>query len=290
MLDETLGKWHFWLTMIGVNVTFFPMHIVGLMGMRRRVWTYPNLPGWGAINMIESIGSGTIAISILVFLWNLFVSLRHGEAAGDNPWDAPTLEWATTSPPPVYNFARIPPVPVRSPQPLWDAAEERQREATAPAVRGGGLPSLRNVEAAVSRIAPPVHAVYAFIFSLALWASSGAIVLAGRALRRDNQRGIRLWLLATIVLGAVFLYGQITEYQAMYRDHAKLSDNIFTSAFFTLTGFHGLHVTVGLIALIILAGFGFAGTFSSRHRTAVEAVSVYWHFVDAVWVVIFSLV
>ncbi len=120
LLDERLGKWHFWLTMIGVNVTFFPMHIVGLMGMRRRVWTYPNLPGWGALNLTETIGAGILAISILVFIWNFFVSLWRGEVAGDNPWGAPTLEWATSSPPPVYNFAVVPTVESR--YPLWDAA------------------------------------------------------------------------------------------------------------------------------------------------------------------------
>ena len=128
------------------------------------------------------------------------------------------------------------------------------------------------------------------LFSLALFASSGTIILAGRRLRQDDQRGFRLWLLATIALGAIFLYGQVTEYRSMYAEHITIGDNLFTSAFFTLTGFHGAHVTIGLIALAVLAWLAFAGEFSSKRRTAVEAISIYWHFVDAVWVVIFLLV
>jgi heme/copper-type cytochrome/quinol oxidase subunit 3 len=129
------------------------------------------------------------------------------------------------------------------------------------------------------------------LFSLALWASSGTVWLAARQLGRGSQRGFRLWLLATIGLGLLFLYGQATEYTRLYGQGITISTNLFTSAFFTLTGFHGFHVVLGLLALCILAGLAFAGVFrEENHRVGVEAVSIYWHFVDAVWVVLFALV
>ncbi|HUZ47561.1 MAG TPA: cytochrome c oxidase subunit I [Terriglobia bacterium] len=120
MLSERLGKWHFWTTLIGFNMTFFVMHFLGLMGMPRRVYTYPNLPGWGAMNMISTIGAVIMGLSSLIFIWNVVVSNHSGELAGDNPWEAWSLEWATTSPPPEHNFDRIP--PIRSRRPLWDLA------------------------------------------------------------------------------------------------------------------------------------------------------------------------
>jgi len=120
MLSEHLGKWHFWLTVIGFNLTFFIQHFIGMAGMPRRVYTYPDLPYWGTMNLISTIGAIILAISVAVFIWNIIVSLRNGKTAGDNPWNAWTLEWATPSPPPVYNFKLVPPVHGR--RPLWDMA------------------------------------------------------------------------------------------------------------------------------------------------------------------------
>jgi cytochrome c oxidase subunit I+III len=122
MLDERLGRWNFWLFFIGMNLTFFPMHQLGLEGMPRRVYTYLAETGWGELNLLASIGAVTIAVSVLVFLANVARSLRSGVRAGDNPWDAPTLEWAAASPPRPYNFPLIPVVEGR--EPLWTNAQE----------------------------------------------------------------------------------------------------------------------------------------------------------------------
>jgi len=116
-LDERLGRWNFWLFFLGFNVTFFPMHYLGLVGMPRRVYTYPASMGWGLWNMVVTAGAFVIAGSVLLFIVNVFRSLKRGEPAGDNPWDAPDLEWATSSPPPCYNFAFIP--VVNDTAPLW---------------------------------------------------------------------------------------------------------------------------------------------------------------------------
>jgi len=120
MLSERLGKWNFWLFFIGMNVTFFPMHILGLMGMPRRVYTYLPEMGWGGLNALASFGAVFIVASGVVFVVNVLRSLSVGAPAGDNPWNAPTLEWATSSPPPSYNHLFIPVVEGRDP--LWDAA------------------------------------------------------------------------------------------------------------------------------------------------------------------------
>ncbi|WOH69152.1 cytochrome c oxidase subunit I [Bradyrhizobium sp. BWA-3-5] len=117
MLGETFGRWNFWLAFIGFNVAFFPMHILGLMGMPRRVYTYTPEMGWDHLNYLSSAGAALFAVSFAVLIANVIFSLRRGELAGDNPWGASTLEWATSSPPPAYNFSRIPVVTHRDP--LW---------------------------------------------------------------------------------------------------------------------------------------------------------------------------
>ena len=118
MYNETLGKLHFWLFLIGFHLTFDFMHIPGLLGMPRRIYTYEPGRGWDTLNLIVTIGVFFQAAGILVFVVNLLLSYFHGETAGSDPWDAWTLEWSTSSPPPIYNFATIP--EVRSRRPLWD--------------------------------------------------------------------------------------------------------------------------------------------------------------------------
>jgi cytochrome c oxidase subunit I len=118
MLSETLGKCHFWLFCIGFNMTFITLHFAGFLGMPRRIYTYAPGRGWESLNMIASIGVIFQAAGLLFFIWNVFQSVKSGKSAGDDPWDAWTLEWATTSPPPEYNFEKLP--VVRSSRPLWD--------------------------------------------------------------------------------------------------------------------------------------------------------------------------
>ncbi|TME01246.1 MAG: cytochrome c oxidase subunit I [Chloroflexi bacterium] len=118
LMNERLGQVQFWLTLIGVNMTFFSMHILGLLGMPRRIYTYPDNLGWNEMNLLQTAGAFILGIAIMVFFWNLIISLRSGEPAGDDPWDAFTLEWDTTSPPAHYNFLKIP--TVRSRRPFYD--------------------------------------------------------------------------------------------------------------------------------------------------------------------------
>ncbi|HUD49396.1 MAG TPA: cytochrome c oxidase subunit I [Candidatus Baltobacteraceae bacterium] len=118
LLSERLGKWHFWLFLIGFHMTFDTMHIPGVLGMPRRIYTYEANRGWGTLNLICSLGAAVQAIGTVFLILNILISLRKGRLAGNDPWDAWTLEWSTTSPPPEYNFAEIP--TVKSRRPLWD--------------------------------------------------------------------------------------------------------------------------------------------------------------------------
>jgi cytochrome c oxidase subunit 1/cytochrome c oxidase subunit I+III len=117
-MNETLAKWSFWVMFIGFNTAFFPMHILGILGMPRRIYTYSDHLGWSTANLVISIGAFVFAIGLLLFLIDVFRSYHHGAPAGANPWDAASLEWSTSSPPPVYNFAVIPVVASR--YPLWE--------------------------------------------------------------------------------------------------------------------------------------------------------------------------
>ncbi|HYE92751.1 MAG TPA: cytochrome c oxidase subunit I, partial [Terriglobales bacterium] len=120
LLDERLGRWHFWLTFVFFNVTFFPMHVTGLLGMPRRVWTYPDDRGWTVYNIVSTAGAWAFGAAVLLGVINLVWSLRRGARAGADPWSSDTLEWSEASPPPEAQFARLPIVSARHPR--WDDA------------------------------------------------------------------------------------------------------------------------------------------------------------------------
>ncbi len=134
LMDERLGRWNFWITFIGFNLAFLPMHLTGLFGMPRRVYTYAEGMGWDTLNMITTVGSFVLGVGVLLFVVNVVKSLKTGAWAGANPWDGHTLEWAVPSPPPPYNFSVIPTVATR--HPLW---EERLGEEVRSSIDHGML-------------------------------------------------------------------------------------------------------------------------------------------------------
>jgi len=133
-MNEKLGKWSFWVMFIGFNIGFFPMHIVGLQGMPRRIFTYSADTGWGTMNLIITHGAYIFAVGVLLFLINMVISRISGKPAGANPWGGGTLEWSVSSPPPPYNFKLIPIVARR--HPLWEEELDEGRDRSSTNARG----------------------------------------------------------------------------------------------------------------------------------------------------------
>src|SRR5678809_1088603 len=127
LMDEKLGKIHFWLNFIGMNLTFFPMHFSGMLGMPRRIYTYDSGQGWDTFNLISSLGAYLLVVSTAIFAWNFLRSRKRGEIAGATPWGEGTLEWSLPSPVPEYNFAALPKVSSR--YPLWEGNEDDAESA-----------------------------------------------------------------------------------------------------------------------------------------------------------------
>ena len=213
MLSERIGRWVFWLMFIGTNVAFFPMHIAGMLGMPRRIYTYQAGLGWADVNMITTIGAYIFALGVALFIFDFFRSLKHGAIAGNNPWDAPTLEWSVSSPPPPYNFAVIP--VVRSRHPLW---AERLGEAAS--TTGAELPVLEDGRETISTsmldsrpqevLLMPEDSIWPFLLSCALLVFFYGILTS-------------LWWLA--IIGAVGLATTMTGWfwpSAPPDDHSRL--------------------------------------------------------------------
>jgi cytochrome c oxidase subunit I len=386
-LSERLGKANFWFMLVGFVVTFLPMYILGLLGMPRRVYTYAPDLGWNWLNLISTLGGYTIAIGVTLFLINVVRSVRNGEPAGDDPWDAWTLEWATTSPPPPENFGALP--PVTSERPLHDfKLAGWQREAAAvldaagaagtrgtdggasviPADPGSPYPitvALAMLALAAGALASRMILVFAGVFlvgALAAWgwqtwgaasesradhegepaprtavglgmlfflasetvffgaliasyahlrvrlgvwpppgvppletglAAINTLILltsgvtahwAGLNLAAGRVRRFTTITVLTVLLGAAFLGIQAWEYT-----HAGfgLSAGLMGSTFFTLTGIHGVHVAAGIVALLVALALTRSGRMGPDRMGLPQAAIYYWHFVDAVWVVLF---
>jgi len=135
-----------------------------------------------------------------------------------------------------------------------------------------------------------LNVMHTLAFSICLFLSSATIHMAARSFRTGDRSGVSIWLALTVALGAIFLFGQTREYLGLFAHGVTISTNLFGSTFFTLTGFHGLHVLIGLVALGALLGIAMSGRLGAIKPSGFESVAMYWHFVDAVWVVIFTVV
>ncbi len=387
LLDERLGRWHFWLLLVGMNLTFFPMHFVGLMGMPRRIYHYPPGLGWDGWNLLITIGAFVQAVAMAVFFANVLRSLRRGAPASPDPWDGRTLEWVLPSPPPPYNFAALP--LVRRRDPLWltkhpdargpglanlDALAARPDAIHLPApsawpiltalallvMTGGvllhlgitalaGLASLGAILGFATELLPrPGHleagdaglhrgstgldnrklGVWTFIGSECLFfgtlissylayrgrslagptpheilnipltsvstfvllMSSLSMVLAVAAIQAGDVPATRRWLLGTIGLGVVFLAGQVYEFNHFLHEGLGFTTNLFASTFYTMVGFHGAHVTAGVVWLSTLWVLLGRRRIGGPQEVLVDSAGLYWHFVDVVWIAIFTLV
>ena len=253
MLDEKLGRWSFWLIVLGFNTAFFVQHFLGLMGMPRRVYTYPNLPWFGALNIISTTGAAILVFGILLFCANIAMSLIFGTAAGDDPWNAWTLEWAASSPPSLRNFTEIP--EVRSRRPLWDRKH----------------PDAARLDAGMNKRAQLAMAM--FLMSSAVFFF--LLILAFKyfaPLPSLNSRGG--WLLTALLLAASLSIWRRWRWIATALGVAFVAA-LFATISSVLTAIHGLFVVAGIISIAVVPG------------SAMRTVALYWYFFTAVWLVIF---
>src|SRR2546422_176135 len=376
LLDERLGRLQFWLIFVAFNLTFFPQHYLGAVGMPRRIYTYRAGAGWDLWNFVSSVGAFGIGLGILLFMVNAVRSLRTPATAPGDPWDGRTLEWRTSSPPPAHNFDAIPPVYGRDS--FWREKHGPQRTPLAPPVAEHGIhlpapshwPIVLACGVFVAAVGALVHLAWVILGGLlALWAaisfalehhrnpahehqvgvlgidhrkvgiwtfigseclffgtliatyiaykgrsvvrpppheilnipitsastfdllmSSLLMVLALAAVQRGDRRQSRLWLAGTAFFGLIFLGFQAYEFTSFVHEGLTLQQSLFGSTFFVLTGFHGAHVALGVLWLVTLLVLDLRGRLGVADSVKVEIAGLYWHFVDIVWIVIFTLV
>jgi len=228
MYNETLGKIHFWLMLIGFNVTFFPMHWVGVQGMPRRIFTYDEGYGWDFWNALETFGAVITAVSFMVFLINAWMSLTTGDDAPDDPWDGGTLEWSISSPPPVYNFAVVPVVSSRIP--FWskkypeiyggddhgvqgveqpDVADEHAREHAVPGTHAEGHDHAGDEHTGHEDIHLPNPSYWPLLAALGLTLAFGGFIATTPGLRDliENDIGLDLWVFGVVPQNIVTFVG-----------------------------------------------------------------------------------
>jgi len=196
MLSERIGKLHFWLMLIGFNLTFGPFHMLGIDGMPRRIYTYAQGNGWGFWNAVSTVGAFTIALSILVFIINFLVTMRRPATAPADPWDGRTLEWTIPSPPPEHNFDRVPVVQARDP--LWH--QKLLRRFSPPSMESAGTGAqIHEVQEESGHIHLPPPSFYPILAALGL-----PIMGYGAVYLRDGG-GISPYGSGIIVVGVLIL-------------------------------------------------------------------------------------
>jgi heme/copper-type cytochrome/quinol oxidase subunit 1 len=211
MMNETLGQWQFWTFFVFFNVTFMPMHWTGLLGMPRRVYTYGPDLGVTELNQMSTVGAIGLGVSVLLFVINLFSSLRSGEIAPDDPWDGATLEWSIPSPPPVYNFARIPTVHSRD---AWWAMKHPERMHLDPIevtpLAGGPGHATERAHQVVATAAPEAAPPVIHMPSPSFWpllCALGLSIMATGLLLADSFGPVTIPIFA--ILGLLLLIGSI---------------------------------------------------------------------------------